>query len=127
MALAAIQDALESGADLIVLPELVVSGYVFASTSEVEQVAISLQDEMFGTWSQAIGTSDAIRMVTSTTPRRLSEGTAFFARTARTTFGTTRNGGFHLATWRRRLSKLHSENWAYSFATTWNFQNLHET
>ncbi len=60
MALAAIRDALGDGADLIVLPELVVSGYVFSSLSEVDEVAISPDDDVFGSWRQALGGGNAL-------------------------------------------------------------------
>jgi 5-aminopentanamidase len=56
----AIDEALAAGADLIVLPELVTSGYVFESAAEVRALALSSRSESFQDWSSRLGTSDAI-------------------------------------------------------------------
>lgn len=47
-----------AGADVLVLPELVTSGYVFESAAEVDSCAITAADDRFGEWAAAIrGTS----------------------------------------------------------------------
>jgi predicted amidohydrolase len=50
-AAAAIRQALDSGAELVVLPELVTSGYVFATVDEVRSVAIPRDHEIFAEWT----------------------------------------------------------------------------
>jgi predicted amidohydrolase len=55
MASAAIAEAAQSGVQVIVLPELVTSGYCFASVDEARSVAIRRDDRLFGRWSDAAG------------------------------------------------------------------------
>jgi predicted amidohydrolase len=50
-AAAAIQQALDAGADLVVLPELVTSGYVFETVDELRAVAIPGDHEIFADWA----------------------------------------------------------------------------
>lgn len=52
LATAAIQSAAESGADVVVLPELVLSGYCFSSTEEARSLAVSLDWDGFGRWAE---------------------------------------------------------------------------
>ncbi|RSN66464.1 nitrilase-related carbon-nitrogen hydrolase [Actinomadura sp. WAC 06369] len=52
---AAVRDAAALGAHVIVLPELVTSGYVFASAAEAASVAITPADPVFGAWADAAG------------------------------------------------------------------------
>jgi predicted amidohydrolase len=52
---AQIRDAVAAGADVIVLPELATSGYMFADADEARAVALTPSD--FGTWSEAAGNS----------------------------------------------------------------------
>jgi 5-aminopentanamidase len=52
---AAIHAAVELGADLVVLPELVTSGYVFASRDEAATVAITPEHPLFSAWAAAAG------------------------------------------------------------------------
>ncbi len=51
MSLRAIRDAIDLGADIVVLPELVTSGYVFTSAEEAGRVAITAQDPLFAAWA----------------------------------------------------------------------------
>ena len=46
----AIAEAIDAGADVVVLPELVTSGYVFESTDEAAAVAITAEDALFSEW-----------------------------------------------------------------------------
>jgi 5-aminopentanamidase len=47
----AIREALEAGADLVVVPELATSGYVFETTDELRAVAIPRGHEIFDEWA----------------------------------------------------------------------------
>ena len=47
--------AVAEGADVVVLPELVTSGYVFESAEEVRAVAITPEHEVFARWAGAAG------------------------------------------------------------------------
>lgn len=60
LALAAIRDAVGAGADIVVLPELATSGYVFASREEAASVAVAADDELFAEWAAAAGHSVVI-------------------------------------------------------------------
>ena len=51
MSTRAIRDAVKSGADIVVLPELVTSGYVFTSAEEATAVAIAADDPLFKEWA----------------------------------------------------------------------------
>jgi len=55
MSATAIADAVAAGADVVVLPELVTSGYMFADADEARSVALSPADAAFGAWSAAAG------------------------------------------------------------------------
>jgi predicted amidohydrolase len=55
MASAAIAAAAEAGAKVIVLPELVTSGYCFASTDEARSVSIRRDDPVFERWAAEAG------------------------------------------------------------------------
>lgn len=55
--IAAVRDAVAAGADVIVLPELVTSGYVFESQDEATSVAITPDDPIFQGWAAEL--SDA--------------------------------------------------------------------
>lgn len=52
---AAIAAAVAGGADVVVLPELTTSGYVFESVDEVRAVAIAPDSEVFAGWAAAAG------------------------------------------------------------------------
>ncbi|MGN6168063.1 MAG: nitrilase-related carbon-nitrogen hydrolase [Solirubrobacteraceae bacterium] len=47
----AIREAVDHGAEVVVLPELVTSGYVFASREEAASVAIAADDPLFSEWA----------------------------------------------------------------------------
>jgi predicted amidohydrolase len=51
LSLSAIADAAAAGADVIVLPELVTSGYMFESAGEAASVAITAEDALFEEWA----------------------------------------------------------------------------
>ena len=51
LSLSAIADAVAAGADIIVLPELVTSGYVFESAKEAASVAIPPDHALFEQWA----------------------------------------------------------------------------
>ena len=48
----AVERGIAAGAELIVLPELATSGYVFCSTDEAAACAIAAEDPMFGSWAR---------------------------------------------------------------------------
>jgi predicted amidohydrolase len=54
---AQIRDAVEAGADVIVLPELATSGYMFADADEARGVALTPAGPAFAKWSAAVGSS----------------------------------------------------------------------
>ena len=51
VSVAAVREAVAQGAEMIVLPELVTSGYVFASREEATSVAITVNDPLFAEWA----------------------------------------------------------------------------
>jgi predicted amidohydrolase len=51
----AIEEAVAGGADIVVLPELVTSGYVFESAEEAAAVAVTPEHALFGEWAAAAG------------------------------------------------------------------------
>lgn len=59
-AAAAIGAAVARGADVVVLPELVSSGYLFASAIEVASVTMRLDDPGIGRWRGALAGTDAV-------------------------------------------------------------------
>jgi predicted amidohydrolase len=50
---AAVDNAVDHGADIVILPELATSGYVFASREEAASVAITPDDPLFRDWAAA--------------------------------------------------------------------------
>jgi 5-aminopentanamidase len=52
-----IDDAVRGGADIVVLPELVTSGYMLAGPDEARSVALTPDDARFATWAAAAGDS----------------------------------------------------------------------
>jgi predicted amidohydrolase len=52
--LGAIREAVTHGAEVVVLPELVTSGYVFASREEAASVAIAADDPLFSEWATEV-------------------------------------------------------------------------
>lgn len=57
MAAGAIADAAAGGADVVVLPELVTSGYVFDGADEARAAALHRDEPAFDTWARAAGKS----------------------------------------------------------------------
>jgi predicted amidohydrolase len=57
---AQIRDAADAGADIIVLPELATSGYMFADAEEARAVALTPTDPAFAKWLAAVGNSIVI-------------------------------------------------------------------
>lgn len=55
MATAAITDAVAAGAQIVVLPELVTSGYLFADAAEARTAALPADDHAFDRWATAAG------------------------------------------------------------------------
>ena len=56
----AIHEAVSAGADVVVLPELVTSGYVFESRAEAESLAITSTHPLFGEWAAAAAQGSAV-------------------------------------------------------------------
>jgi len=54
-ALTAISTSAAAGADIILLPELVLSGYMFESAQEARALAVTPDDAIFGEWADAAG------------------------------------------------------------------------
>lgn len=57
---AAVEDAVARGAELIVLPELCTSGYVFRDEREVETSALTIDAPIIERWRQALHGTDAV-------------------------------------------------------------------
>lgn len=57
---AAVRAAVDDGADVIVLPELITSGYVFESSAEVDAVALSTDHAVFAAWSAEAARGGAV-------------------------------------------------------------------
>jgi predicted amidohydrolase len=60
LALAAIREAVDDGADVVVLPELVTSGYMFESPEEAAEVAIRPGHEILNEWAQEAARADIV-------------------------------------------------------------------
>jgi predicted amidohydrolase len=60
LALGAIREAAEAGAEVIVLPELVTSGYMFPSAEECAAAAIGRDHEILAEWAQEAARTDAV-------------------------------------------------------------------
>lgn len=56
----AIRGAVAAGADIVVLPELATSGYVFRSAAEAEATAISADDALFDEWAAEAAAGPAV-------------------------------------------------------------------
>ncbi|GAA4184562.1 nitrilase family protein [Streptosporangium oxazolinicum] len=57
---AAVRNAVGLGADVVVLPELVTSGYVFASVDEARTVAVGTGHPVFSDWADAVAGTGSI-------------------------------------------------------------------
>src|SRR3954469_9159848 len=56
----AVAEAIDAGADVVVLPELVTSGYVFESTDEATSVAITPRHAVFTDWAAEAARGPAV-------------------------------------------------------------------
>jgi predicted amidohydrolase len=54
MTIDAVLESVAAGAQLVVLPELATSGYMFESVAEARSVAITLDDPVFAAWANAV-------------------------------------------------------------------------
>ncbi len=54
-AAASIAESVAAGADVVVLPELVTSGYLFSGAAEARAAALTVTDPRFGPWMEAAG------------------------------------------------------------------------
>jgi predicted amidohydrolase len=60
IALAAIREAVDDGADVVVLPELITSGYMFESPQEAADAAIDRDHEVLAEWAQEAARADIV-------------------------------------------------------------------
>jgi 5-aminopentanamidase len=60
IALAAIREAVDNGADVVVLPELITSGYMFDSPEEAAEVAIGPGHEILVEWAAEAARADIV-------------------------------------------------------------------
>ena len=60
LSIAAIQAAVTEGADIVVLPELVTTGYPFVSFDEVRAIALPAGHPLFDAWSASLGEGGAV-------------------------------------------------------------------
>lgn len=60
MALGAIREAVDSGADVVVLPELATSGYMFESPEEAAALAICVDHEILAEWAAEAAAADIV-------------------------------------------------------------------
>jgi predicted amidohydrolase len=58
--LAAIREAVQDGADVVVLPELMTSGYMFVSPEEAAKVAIAPDHELLAEWAAEAARADIV-------------------------------------------------------------------
>ncbi len=59
----AVRAALTAGAELVVLPETVLSGQPFASVAEAEATGMTLEDPLFAEWTALVAEHDAVLVV----------------------------------------------------------------
>jgi predicted amidohydrolase len=60
LTLDAIGDSVAAGAQLVVLPELALSGYMFTSTDEAREVAITPEHAVFALWADEVRDAGAV-------------------------------------------------------------------
>ena len=60
MSTAAVRRSVSAGARLVVMPELVLSGYMFASAEEARSLAVTPQHPVFAAWAQAVAEVDGV-------------------------------------------------------------------
>lgn len=60
MSVAAVRRAVADGAELVVMPELTLSGYMLASQEEAQSVAITAEHPVFTAWASAVSDTNAV-------------------------------------------------------------------
>jgi predicted amidohydrolase len=60
LALTAIREAIDAGADVVVLPELITSGYLFSSREELAPAAIGRDHEILAEWAAEAARADVV-------------------------------------------------------------------
>jgi predicted amidohydrolase len=60
LALTAIREAVDDGADVVVLPELITSGYMFEAPEEAAAIAIGADHELLGEWADEAARADIV-------------------------------------------------------------------
>jgi predicted amidohydrolase len=60
LALAAIHEGVDEGADVVVLPELITSGYMFEAPEEAAAVAIGADHEILAEWAAVAASADIV-------------------------------------------------------------------
>lgn len=75
LSLRAVREGVDAGADVVVLPELVTSGYMFQSTEEAAALALAPDDDLFAAWAREAGRGGAI--VIGGFPERGEDGRMF--------------------------------------------------
>jgi predicted amidohydrolase len=75
LARGAIADAVAAGADLVVLPELITSGYMFRSAQEAAELAIAPDDPLFEAWAAEASRGGAV--VIGGFPERGEDGAVY--------------------------------------------------
>ncbi len=60
LASAAIRSAVDAGADIVLLPELTTSGYVFESPEEARSVAVTAEHPLFAEWAAEAAGGEAV-------------------------------------------------------------------
>jgi len=60
LALGAIREAIDAGADVVVLPELITSGYLFSSRDEVAAAAIGRDHDILREWAEEAARADVV-------------------------------------------------------------------
>jgi predicted amidohydrolase len=60
LCLAAIDEAVDAGAEVIILPELITSGYMFTSIEEAAEVAIEPDHELLREWADVAARADVV-------------------------------------------------------------------
>ena len=84
--MAAVADAVDDGADIVVLPELVTSGYVFESTDEARACAITPDHPVFAAWAGHLGRGGS-RLVVGGFAERGTDGNLYNSAAAVTADG----------------------------------------
>ena len=60
LTVASIREAVSTGARLVVLPELILTGYMFESPGEARSVAITAEHPVFAAWAAEVEGVDGV-------------------------------------------------------------------